>query len=247
MLAFPHKPCSVCGAPLTVHRVVHGFCDLPACRVAMGQRRVAERQAEERAVVQAVAETYRHTLITQHPQLRSNGIEVVIVPGFDATMQLMTQQRRDTLRTHLEEVLSEMPIELAEVSMAQRSTTTQQVLNAACGTCRGYCCRKGGDSAYVKPDTIARVRLHHPGLSNEDVAATYLNAVPEISAAGSCIFHGKQGCTLPRGFRADICNDYHCPPLEDWMNGESSRPVSFVIIRDEQIHRSVLIEHDAGD
>ena len=245
MLAFPHKPCSVCGTPLTVHRVVHGFCELPACLVTMGQRRVTERQAEERAVIKAVAEAHRKTLMTQHPHLRSSGVAVVVVPGFDGAMQPIAQQRRDTLRAHLEEVLSEMPSEVAKDSAGQISNATQQIVNAACATCRGYCCRKGGDSAYIKPDTIARVRLHHPSLSNEAIAATYLNALPESSATDSCIFHGHQGCALPRDFRADICNDYHCPPLEDWMKDESSRPVTFVVIRDERVDRSALIEHEA--
>jgi stage V sporulation protein SpoVS len=242
MLAFPHKPCSVCGTPLTVHRVVHGFCESPKCLVAIGQRRVADRHAEERAAIQAVAEAHRQALMTQHPHLRKSGVDVVVVPGFDAAMQPMIKQRRDTLRTHLEEVLSATPLEVAKHLAIQRSNATQQVLNAACATCRGYCCRKGGDSAYIKAETIARVRRHHPDLSNDAIAATYINAVPEISATDSCIFHGEQGCTLPRDFRADICNDYHCSPLEGWINGESRLPAVTVAIDDGQIVRSTLIE-----
>jgi hypothetical protein len=242
MLAFPHKPCSVCGAPLTVHRVVHGFCDLPACRVAIGQKRLSDRQAEERAVAKAVAEAHRQTLITQHPHLRSRGIGVVVVPGFDAAMQPMTQQRRDNLRAHLEEVLSVTSSELVEDSTVHRSNATQQVINAACATCRGYCCRKGGDSAYIKPETIARVRQHHPDLSNEAIASMYVNAVPEIVTANSCIFHGNQGCTLPRDFRADICNDYHCPPLEAWLSSASRLAVAVVAVEGVQVVRSSLIE-----
>lgn len=241
MLAFPHKPCSVCGAPLTVHRVVHGFCETPACRIAMGQRRVTQRQAEQRAAVEAVAESHRQALMTQHPHFRSSGLEVVVVPGFEAALQPITQQRRDTLRSHLEEVLSETPSEVAKELTVQRSNAIQQVLNAACATCRGYCCRKGGDSAYIKPETIVRVRLHRPDLNNEGLAAAYLNAVPEISATNSCIFHGEQGCTLPRDFRADICNDYHCPPLESWLKTAAKLPASVVVVDGGKVVRSACV------
>jgi hypothetical protein len=242
MLAFPPKHCSVCGNALTVHRVVHGFCDLPACLVSMGQRRVAQRQAEERAAIEAAAESHRQALLAQYADLRSRGIELVIVPGFDAVMQPMNQQRRDTLRTHLNEVLSAVPIDAAQDSIDQRSDAAQHVINVACATCRGYCCRKGGDSAYIKTETIARVRRHHPNLDNEAIADTYLDAVPKVSATDSCIFHGQQGCTLPRDFRADICNDYHCSPLETWLNGESKLPTAVVVIEHAQVARSALVD-----
>jgi hypothetical protein len=242
MLAFPAKHCSVCGNALTVHRVVHGFCELPACLVSMGQRRVAQRQAEERAAIQAAAEAHRQALLSQHPNLRSSGVEVVVVPGFNTAMQSMSQQRRDTLRAHLNEVLNVAPTEVAEDLIDQRSDAAQHVINAACATCRGYCCRKGGDSAYIKAETIARVRRHHPSLDNETIADTYLNAVPEVSATDSCIFHGEQGCALPRDFRADICNDYHCPPLETWLNGKSKLPTAVVVIEHAQVARSALVD-----
>jgi hypothetical protein len=206
---------------------------------------VAERQVEQRAAIQAAAETHRQALLLQHPNLRSSGVVVVVVPGFGVAMQPMTQQRRDTLQAHLEEVLDAAPTEVADGTVVQRSNATQQVINAACTTCRGYCCRKGGDSAYIKPEVIARVRLLHPGLSNEAIAATYLNAVPEISATDSCIFHSNQGCTLPRDFRADICNDYHCPPLESWLKHGSNPSIAVVVIEDARVERSALIAHES--
>ena len=34
--------------------------------------------------------------------------------------------------------------------------------------------------------------------------------VPEVGYRNSCIFHGKQRCTLDRSLRSDVCNSYFC-------------------------------------
>ncbi len=41
----------------------------------------------------------------------------------------------------------------------------------------------------------------------------YNERVPAAGYAGSCIFHGKRGCTLDRSLRSDVCNSYFCGGL----------------------------------
>ena len=64
----------------------------------MGQRRLVERQAEERAAIQAVAEAHRQALLQQQPELHDRGLEVLIVPGFHSLPKSMDPTRRGTLQ-----------------------------------------------------------------------------------------------------------------------------------------------------
>jgi len=247
MLAYPRKLCSICRQPLTVHRVVHGYCEAPTCRVAVGQRRVAERQADERAALQSAADAYRQVVLDTRPDLQMRGVDVVPVPGFGATMQPVSQSRRDTLRVHIDELLSEesLVVESAIEQADELTPRAQQVTAAGCSTCRGFCCRRGGDSAYIKADTIARIRQTHSSLTSDALAAVYLNAVPDVGAVGSCIFHGEQGCTLPRDFRADICNQYFCGPLTTWLEraGQNTEAaVALIVVEGTVVVRSNLID-----
>ena len=47
----------------------------------------------------------------------------------------------------------------------------------------------------------------------------YIDRVPEVGYEGSCIFHGKQGCTLDRSLRSDVCNGYFCGGLQVYVTG----------------------------
>src|SRR5947207_663974 len=44
--------------------------------------------------------------------------------------------------------------------------------------------------------------------------------VPEVGYENSCIFHGKQGCTLDRSLRSDVCNSYFCGGLQGYLTGD---------------------------
>jgi hypothetical protein len=66
--------------------------------------------------------------------------------------------------------------------------------------------------------TLARVRLANPEMKDRALLRLYLNRVPSMAYRDSCIFHGKEGCTLDRSMRADVCNTYYC-------GGLSSAPI----------------------
>ena len=63
---------------------------------------------------------------------------------------------------------------------------------------------------------VARVKLT---LDTRVVLRLYLERVPEVGYEGSCIFHGKQGCTLDRSLRSDVCNSYFCGGLQSYLTG----------------------------
>jgi hypothetical protein len=84
-------------------------------------------------------------------------------------------------------------------------------LNAACIACQGDCCLQGGTRhAFVKKELIDYFRWRDPQAGPETIIAAYLAQLPEQSISGSCVYHGAQGCTLPRDLRANICNSFQC-------------------------------------
>jgi len=91
------------------------------------------------------------------------------------------------------------------------------VARAGCALCGGYCCKGGGEHAYLDERDMARVRQARPELEARAVIRLYMERVPVEGYAGSCVFHGKQGCTLDRSLRSDVCNSYFCNGLRDFV------------------------------
>lgn len=103
------------------------------------------------------------------------------------------------------------------------------VARTACSLCRGYCCRNGDDDAFLDDRTLARVRVAHPKMTDQAVVRLYVNHVPLKAYGGSCIFHGKKGCTLERSLRSDVCNTYFCRDLGAYI-GNYATPKPTVVI-----------------
>jgi hypothetical protein len=62
-----------------------------------------------------------------------------------------------------------------------------------------------------------------------EIANLYISQVPHESIEGSCLFHGKKGCTLNRRLRSDICNDYYCSGLYEFLkSGNYGLPVTVI-------------------
>jgi hypothetical protein len=91
------------------------------------------------------------------------------------------------------------------------------VARAGCAMCGGYCCKGGGEHAYLDERDMARVRQARPELEARAVIRLYMGRVPAEGYAGSCVFHGAQGCTVDRSLRSDVCNSYFCNALRDFV------------------------------
>src|SRR5262249_14417493 len=94
----------------------------------------------------------------------------------------------------------------------------QAVLSRACAQCKGFCCRDGGNFAYLTVDTIRRYMEAHPGVRPREVLAAYLAHLGNKTFRGSCVYHGPDGCTLPRSMRGDTCNDFFCDGLRGFRH-----------------------------
>jgi hypothetical protein len=97
---------------------------------------------------------------------------------------------------------------------------TRRLLAQACGVCRGLCCEQGGEHAFQRPEVVRGYMLRHPGLRPRDVLAMYLDHLPTVSYAGSCVFHTRNGCNLPPDMRSRTCHEYLCEGLQRIVRGE---------------------------
>jgi hypothetical protein len=91
------------------------------------------------------------------------------------------------------------------------------VLGLACSTCRGECCTAGGTHAFLREDSLVRVRafLSRDGATVDagQLEATYARYLPARHYRGSCVYHTPTGCALPRTLRSNLCNRYLCGGL----------------------------------
>jgi hypothetical protein len=104
-----------------------------------------------------------------------------------------------------------------------------RVARTACSLCKGWCCRNGADDGFLDERTMARVRRARAALDARAVLRLYVERVPEVGYEGSCIFHGKQGCTLDRSLRSDVCNSYFCGGLQSYMTGGDAVTPTMII------------------
>ncbi|OED36573.1 hypothetical protein AB833_26620 [Chromatiales bacterium (ex Bugula neritina AB1)] len=78
----------------------------------------------------------------------------------------------------------------------------------------------------------------NPGMTTDDILATYLSFVPTRSIAGSCINHAEQGCAVPRNWRSDTCNLFYCPEVKRYSQAveKSGAPDLVVVIQRDYTH-----------
>jgi hypothetical protein len=161
----------------------------------------------------------------------------VIVPLNDKTLVAVSPERVRRLREHLANEMGALrkakhPDRLASPDRPGPAGFLATVALSACSLCKGWCCRKGDDDAFLDDRTLARVFLARPEMTEQDVLGLYTDRVPPMAYRDSCIFHGKSGCTLDRSMRSDVCNVYYCGGLEAFMKS-NAEPAPTVVIAGE--------------
>jgi hypothetical protein len=170
----------------------------------------------------------------------------VMVPRSDNGLAAIPPERVRRLREHLIEALRELRTakhweRLASPERPAPSGFEARVARTACSLCKGWCCRNGDDDTFLDDRTLARVRLARPELNERAVLRLYLDLVPPVAYRDSCIFHGKQGCTLDRSLRADICNSYYCGGLGAYMKTSSAVPVKVIAGEGDKMRTSPVL------
>jgi hypothetical protein len=117
-----------------------------------------------------------------------------------------------------------------------------EVARTACTLCQGWCCKGGEEHAYLDERTMARVRRARPELDARGVLRLYSEHVPAEGYEKSCVFHGPLGCTLDRALRSDVCNNYFCSGLGNFVK-DADRATGAVVMagEGEEQRRSPLL------
>jgi len=135
------------------------------------------------------------------------------LPGCDRPLTPVPPARRQALAAHLMKVMTEVPAPATKGPDWANTPQTSADVRAACGACRGHCCQKGGDDAYLDFESVGLAWGRFPHLRKEELVGAYLAAVPARSFVNSCIFHAEHGCNLPETMRSPVCGAYLCGPL----------------------------------
>lgn len=150
----------------------------------------------------------------QHPPDRFMRLTLPTGPVKQGNLALRRQRRyRDHVNRLIAQAMASRaaPPDLSEHrENAPSGGQAERLSGQVCALCKGGCCTKGGDTAYLSPDTIRRFMALHPAMRPRDVLRAYLDRLAPKTQQGSCINHTAQGCALPREMRADTCNHYLC-------------------------------------
>jgi len=118
-----------------------------------------------------------------------------------------------------------------------------------CTLCRGRCCRFGLDGrAFLEPQDLRAWLACHPGAAWADAVDHWLGFIGAQHLRGSCLFHGRAGCTLPRERRSDVCNQFACDALEQARDVAAADPRALVVAGIAASHelRGAAVVSDEG-
>ncbi|MGH7152549.1 MAG: hypothetical protein ACREF3_01370 [Acetobacteraceae bacterium] len=167
-----------------------------------------------------------------HPPMIQDDVPVLTVPAYRGDLRRLPHARRRAFLRHLRRIIREArePAPSLPPAQPEPAIGLRQITCAACG---GHCCSRGAEHAYLADISIRRVAASHPGLRARAIARLYRDHLPEVSFAGSCVFHTALGCALPRALRADLCNSFYCNPLRRFIrkHGDAAPAVQRIVSR----------------
>lgn len=138
-------------------------------------------------------------------------VDLVVLPAMEVRMEPVTPARRDQLAASIE---AEFYARKDRTRVRETPTPLDDAsVFAVCRTCLGTCCKAGEDHAFLTRAVLSRVKTKLRIATDASLLESYLERVPKNARAGSCIYHGAQGCALPRAMRSETCNRFLCYPL----------------------------------
>lgn len=173
-----------------------------------------------------------------------------ILPAHGGPLAPPDLERRARFERHLVEIVEAAVLDrdriVRDPAAPDSPHDAREALSAlACGACRGSCCGAGGDHAYLTEETMLRALDAHPSWTLGQIVSSYLGYIPVETVRDSCIFHGPQGCGIPREMRSPTCNTYHCAKLTDLRSRlprENPPPVLAVMFDRDRWTRTALLD-----
>jgi hypothetical protein len=256
--------CEFCGRELTPQQAVSsGICDSPECDAKkiekVGAELIAHRRRQHEERMQAIiadAGTHVDAALAALDGSRET-VTIATLPWQNRPVEPLPEARRAAFRAHLEEMaefafaaVAGPPEDADPEARARQENPESPMVAAGCGTCQGYCCARGGNTALLLPTDLARYRRRHPESTRAEVIEAYLSHLPATSTRDGCVYQAETGCNLPRAMRQDICNAYYCDSLR-WLTRDYSAKGSgkavLVAADDERRPRRVaMFDSDKG-
>lgn len=151
--------------------------------------------------------------------IAANGMSPVmptaLIPWFRRSLARVEDDSIKKLSTHIAGRVAEaaQTETVADSKEPMALDRAREVVDRACQTCGGNCCRHGAEHAYLDAASVRRVWDSKPELTELELVDSYLRCVPQTAHEHSCIFHTDRGCSLPREMRSNTCLEFYCPGL----------------------------------
>lgn len=234
-MSFRKRSCMICGGVIDENMPLsQKYCSNQKCKwkyldhLRQQARKSRERQRQEREDLNQQARELRGR------EADAAGIEnpedfiATTVPANTRNIRDLPEKRRkmfcDRLKQLIEQASAELcsPTHITDDSKKQtgpnvetQDTELCSILKNACAICRGSCCTRGGEHAYIKVETLLRYMHQHPELQENQVLDDYLSFLSEKTYEDSCVYHTETGCSLPSYMRSDTCPWFVCEGLDE--------------------------------
>jgi hypothetical protein len=241
--------CAVCGCGISDRQWrLFQSCEFWKCQAQnRRQRRELKKEIDERQHRQQ-QEFQSRVRLLRDKAAGLSGVDgperfvSAVVPALWRPVTRLPEERRSGIGNHLNGLIAEVhenriaypddpPYESEPTAVHNENSKPLPVVAQACATCQGNCCVQGGDRAYLDVETILRFLKKHPELEAADLAESFLSHVEEYTYENSCIYHGVNGCSLPRDARSTTCNGFECAGVRLLMER----------LTDQGPHRTFLI------
>jgi len=166
---------------------------------------------------------------------------VVWMPHHTVRLVRLGADEKALHRQHLERIAGGV---LPPAQAGQPESGTDVIEARTCAYCAGRCCRPGASRhAFIDEAVLARWLDRHPGATADQAVQAYVQALPTWHNEGSCVYHGRRGCTLRREWRSDVCNRFACDELQHarLQVARSGLPALVIAQHDGELRSAVMV------
>lgn len=156
--------------------------------------------------------------------LDTENTALATIPYNHQETEKTTQERIDYLFEYLNKIAHSLESVDTETKLISPFDTSphqhiEKYLPKLCATCKGRCCQKGKNHhAFIQRSTLIRILEEDPEQTIETILEGYRAHIPEHAVSGSCIYHTDKGCNLDPKLRADICGEFFCLELNNFID-----------------------------
>lgn len=227
MLPHGQVNCRLCGRQMdaNIASMRNGICRAPACdaeRTRQAATAIMERdwtqyrQATAHRLDRAADQI---AAVSDRTGIELDELKIHMLPRQTRPMTGPDPEERAAFKTYLREIVDQSFAEDVEPTRAPGRTRHDEpesvFTTASCSTCKGDCCNLGGPhKAFLNSGVVSEFRALHPDWDADQIYQAYEDRLADVTAMGSCQFHGEMGCTLDRDMRAQLCNSHHCRALK---------------------------------